>query len=237
MRHYTNEAPNLAEERPTDRVDPYWRDRAACRQKPTELFFPRSGANVARVAEFCRLRCPVMLECRSEFDRIEASRSANRTHGVVGGETVEERIARRRSEGTSGVKQRVADCPWPGTVRGVNRHRGREESACLRCATRARVDEAQMAAVLEAIDLAIRRGRSDHQIRLNLGVSGAVVAARRELVHPELLPAPERPCADAGKPKGWLVHRMRGEQNCAICEEKMASRRRGGRKRAEQLAP
>lgn len=231
MRHYDNEAPNLAEELDPERVDPGWRNHAACRAKDPETFFPRAGENANRISEFCRTRCPVIDECRAEFDRIEGSHCRQHLHGVVGGETVEQRIARRRSTGAN--LRAATPCPWPGQTRAVSRHLARGEELCLKCSIRARRDEVRETSVIEAVDLAIRRGRSDHQIRLNMGISGAVVAARRELVQPELLPAPEGPCIDAGNAKGWMGHRMRGEQNCSLCEEKMASRRRGGRKRAE----
>ena len=71
-----------------------WMQRAACLDKDLEIFF-----NVkTRVAlDICR-SCPVIARCRDLADRAEAGHAAWRVHGVYGGETAGQRVARRSRE-------------------------------------------------------------------------------------------------------------------------------------------
>jgi WhiB family redox-sensing transcriptional regulator len=69
-----------------------WRFRAACRDAPTDLFFPAADdqGSVARAREFCR-GCPVREECL-------AYAIINRQNeGIWGGLTPEERRRLRRT--------------------------------------------------------------------------------------------------------------------------------------------
>lgn len=74
-----------------------WRDRAACRDADTDLFFPSSygrpeDAETAGAKTFCR-RCDVRFEC------LEYALAARIHDGIFGGFTARERlrIGRRRS--------------------------------------------------------------------------------------------------------------------------------------------
>lgn len=78
-------------------MDRYWRDDALCRQVDTELFFLEAHSSMrARVPKAVCLSCPVMMECRAEFDRLEKKLTYRELHGVVGGETAVERWRRRQ---------------------------------------------------------------------------------------------------------------------------------------------
>lgn len=75
--HHSSTAGTSTAEPPQD-----WRKRAACRDIPTEFFYPEGrGRDLALAREdaktFCREQCPVLEQCR------EASRGER--HGVWGG--------------------------------------------------------------------------------------------------------------------------------------------------------
>ncbi len=82
-----------------------WRDDAACVGEPAETFFATTtgGRYVSpsyydRAREICA-SCPVLLECRAEFDRIEHRAVAlGSLEGFIGGESPSERSRRRRAE-------------------------------------------------------------------------------------------------------------------------------------------
>ena len=70
--------------------------RAACRDAPTEWFYPPRGGHGRRTAEALRLcaGCPVRDECR----RHGSKRGRREAGGIWGGETDAQRRARRREE-------------------------------------------------------------------------------------------------------------------------------------------
>ncbi len=84
-----------------------WRDDAACIGEPVETFFATSTLGSVgyippdyydRARKICG-SCPVLVECRAEFDRIEHRVIAlGSLEGFVGGESPKERSQRRRAE-------------------------------------------------------------------------------------------------------------------------------------------
>lgn len=71
-----------------------WQDFAACAEIGTELFFPSKGGDVRQAKRICA-GCPVRAECLEEADANEGG-SDLLTHGVWGGLSPQERIARFR---------------------------------------------------------------------------------------------------------------------------------------------
>lgn len=61
------------------------------------LYFSSDPASVAAAVRLCR-SCPLLLLCRRRCDELERSTTIS-PHGVWGGETVEQRVRRRRDEG------------------------------------------------------------------------------------------------------------------------------------------
>lgn len=79
-----------------------WRRAAPClllpEQEKDRLFFSNSTDGIAEGKALCE-RCPVLEQCREDAEWAEAASPLSRTrlYGVVGGETVVERIARRKA--------------------------------------------------------------------------------------------------------------------------------------------
>ena len=69
-----------------------WRERAACRDLDTDIFFPDSEADAGPALEVCAV-CPVRMEC------LEWAIETRQHDGIWGGatETERKRIRRRRS--------------------------------------------------------------------------------------------------------------------------------------------
>ena len=85
------------------RADRSWIEQAACTSPGVDpdVFFP-DAANQSSPAKHLCAACPVWKECQNAFDRAEKySKTAWGLHGVVGGETPLERVARRRTERTA----------------------------------------------------------------------------------------------------------------------------------------
>ncbi|HEV7887100.1 MAG TPA: WhiB family transcriptional regulator [Acidimicrobiales bacterium] len=72
-----------------------WKQKAACRDLDTSLFFPDSESDAPEALEVCAI-CPVRDEC------LEFALSTRQHDGVWGGTTESERkrIRRRRAAGT-----------------------------------------------------------------------------------------------------------------------------------------
>jgi Transcription factor WhiB. len=73
-----------------------WRERAACRGMPTELFFSDKRRDQLRALAICAV-CPVREPCLREAMRAEAKRRYDR-HGVYGGLTARGRELLARQE-------------------------------------------------------------------------------------------------------------------------------------------
>ena len=78
-----------------DQPPPTWRHDAACRQFPTELFFPighgpRAQAQASQAKTICN-ECPVRVEC------LDYALTTNAQFGVFGGMSEDERRRVRRS--------------------------------------------------------------------------------------------------------------------------------------------
>ena len=75
-----------------------WQLAAACRDVPNpDIFFPAKGGGTSKAKAICA-GCPVQLPCRLLADELEALESIG-VWGVWGGESPEERVARRRRDG------------------------------------------------------------------------------------------------------------------------------------------
>lgn len=73
-----------------------WQRDAACRGMPVEIFFPEDGSTLqATQALAICAQCPVVQDCRAYADSTE---TVSTTCGVLGAETPNVRIARRRRE-------------------------------------------------------------------------------------------------------------------------------------------
>ena len=76
-----------------------WRDQAACRDLPTEFFFPVGhGARAQAQAELAKAVCQ---GCAVQADCLLFSLAANTDYGVFGGLAEDERRALRRRLGLS----------------------------------------------------------------------------------------------------------------------------------------
>lgn len=83
-----------------------WLRSAACAAEDPDLFHPdkddpQRGAKVERAKAVCA-RCPVIAECRDLADRLEGRKGKGEIYGVWGGESVTERLRRRRTAGPGG---------------------------------------------------------------------------------------------------------------------------------------
>lgn len=109
-----------------------WRDRAACRDADTNLFFPGWGqadSAATRLAlAYCEV-CPVREEC------LEAG--LRERYGIWGGLTVRQRVRRRRRTGAKGGFPTgtilVASGERCGSEAGYQMHRRRGTAACEWC--------------------------------------------------------------------------------------------------------
>jgi WhiB family transcriptional regulator, redox-sensing transcriptional regulator len=79
-----------------------WAADAACKGMDVNLFFPRKGGTARKAKALCAA-CPVIEQCRAAFDVMEHGMTSS-IYGVVGGETVIERVMRRRAA----AKERAA---------------------------------------------------------------------------------------------------------------------------------
>ena len=91
---------------------PAWREDAACRDFPTDLFFPighgpRAQAQASQAKAICA-QCPVRADC------LEYSIVTNAQFGVFGGLTEDER---RRLRRLLGAQVRFGTLPLEGQVR------------------------------------------------------------------------------------------------------------------------
>ena len=66
-----------------------WREKAACRGKPTAVFFPDPSEPATEAYRLCR-ECPVTAEC------LAYALDHHIAHGVWGGRSVRQRRAMRR---------------------------------------------------------------------------------------------------------------------------------------------
>lgn len=79
-------------------ADVTWQDRAACADKPTDMFF-RRGATPEAIALGVCAKCPVLEECRAWTDEHEHGRTdLSWLAGIFGGETPAMRARRRSGE-------------------------------------------------------------------------------------------------------------------------------------------
>lgn len=98
-----------------------WRDRAACRAAPTELFFSDDESMQATALDFCD-GCDVVEDClQFALDHIERI-------GVWGATTPEQRARLLRGQRRRPVRR--AAC---GTESGATRHRRMGEPICDAC--------------------------------------------------------------------------------------------------------
>lgn len=80
-----------------------WRSEASCLYLPESykdrLFFSNSTRAIDSAKQVCS-RCPVLELCKAANDEAEEGVQLNRTrlYGVVAGESVQDRIARRKDE-------------------------------------------------------------------------------------------------------------------------------------------
>ncbi len=74
-----------------------WMEEAACRGVDPELFFPDRDGSTARIAQAKAIcaGCPVLSDCRAHGERVEAELARSEWYGIVGGETVDDRLGRR----------------------------------------------------------------------------------------------------------------------------------------------
>ncbi|VEI13247.1 WhiB family transcriptional regulator [Trueperella bialowiezensis] len=73
----------------------HWINRAVCTQTDPEIFFPQyKGDTYVEARQICST-CPVVQECQQYADRAEKFQTGT-LHGMYGGETPDERAARRR---------------------------------------------------------------------------------------------------------------------------------------------
>jgi WhiB family redox-sensing transcriptional regulator len=84
-----------------------WMDDAACVGADPELFFPERGGKTAAARRICA-GCPVQQEC--EDFALETQTNYDDDHGVWGGGTRRDRVARR-----SGGRRRSPRPPSPGS--------------------------------------------------------------------------------------------------------------------------
>lgn len=94
-----------------------WRQHAACKGEPVEVFFAKKGGNVARAKAIC-MTCPVRLECLSWA--VEARIG----FGIFGGRTPRERRMLRKDHTDIGI------C---GTMEGAHAHLEAGEPLCTAC--------------------------------------------------------------------------------------------------------
>jgi WhiB family redox-sensing transcriptional regulator len=94
-----------------------WREQAACKGEPTEVWFATQGHGVKVAKRICNT-CPVRIDCL----RWAVDEQIN--HGIFGGRTPRERRMLRR--GNAGYEL----C---GTMEGANQHLDRNQPLCPAC--------------------------------------------------------------------------------------------------------
>ncbi|HEY7821436.1 MAG TPA: WhiB family transcriptional regulator [Acidimicrobiia bacterium] len=94
-----------------------WRQHAACKGHPVELFFAKKGGPLGEAKEIC-MSCPVRLDC------LQWAVDAGIPFGVFGGRSPRERRALRRGHADLGI------C---GTLEGAGRHLDAGEPLCSAC--------------------------------------------------------------------------------------------------------
>jgi WhiB family transcriptional regulator, redox-sensing transcriptional regulator len=94
-----------------------WRDRAACKGEPTQIFFATQGQDVRVARSICN-NCPVRLEC------LEWAVDASVQHGIFGGRVPRERRALRKGY------RWLETC---GTAAGAHRHLDSDVPLCPAC--------------------------------------------------------------------------------------------------------
>jgi WhiB family redox-sensing transcriptional regulator len=94
-------AANTRDQRSTP-VGSDWRDRAACRDQDTGMWFDETAAGVAAAKRVCN-GCPALTPCR------EYALTVPERYGVFGGMDADERKAERRNR-----QRRITPAPKPG---------------------------------------------------------------------------------------------------------------------------
>ena len=85
-------------------MDDDWTKRAACRNEDPERFYDLSG-NFEQIVRGLRnlcSGCPVLDDCRNYIDWLEDGLPQGLCHGFWAGETVKERIRRRKKINRTG---------------------------------------------------------------------------------------------------------------------------------------
>jgi WhiB family transcriptional regulator, redox-sensing transcriptional regulator len=77
-----------------------WRERAACADYPTSMFFVSAPSAIARAKRICE-SCEVRLDCLEDCLRVSAN---DDRHGVFGGCTPSERRRLRAQLAEAGIK-------------------------------------------------------------------------------------------------------------------------------------
>lgn len=75
---------------------PAWMEQAACRNTPTEVFFPPRGQSAQPALQICG-RCPVLDDCRRWI--LSTEPSGAEPSGIYGGMTANARRAHRSAAG------------------------------------------------------------------------------------------------------------------------------------------
>jgi WhiB family transcriptional regulator, redox-sensing transcriptional regulator len=94
-----------------------WRNRAACKGEPTQIFFAVQGQDVRVARKICN-NCPVRVEC------LQWAVDASIQHGIFGGRVPRERRALRKGY------RWIDTC---GTMAGAHRHLDTETPLCPAC--------------------------------------------------------------------------------------------------------
>lgn len=100
-----------------------WMDHAACKGKPSDVFYVEVGKNATEAAAICA-DCPVRHDC------LMYAIDNNERHGVWGGLAEKDRRKLGRELGRGPMRRIVAEC---GTHGGVARHKSRNEDLCGAC--------------------------------------------------------------------------------------------------------
>lgn len=115
--------------------DPEWQSEAACKDHPTEWWYPERGANhvvVGRAKQICRT-CPIQLKC------LQYALYHNENIGIWGATTPDERRKLRKEQGfdrlvrTRTVNKKPIAENDHGTYAGYGQHVRRGETPCALC--------------------------------------------------------------------------------------------------------
>lgn len=114
--------------------DPNWQSEAACRDYPTELFYPERGAPNYRIVQAKQIcgDCPIRLKC------LEYALYHNETIGIWGGTSPEDRriLRRQRNDTRKPAARARTTSRQPiqhGTYSGFAAHTRRKEQPCAEC--------------------------------------------------------------------------------------------------------